>query len=78
MECDRLTREKGYLHKMTAIHDLRNFGVLKFRDTAFLNAFGNVSKLGKIKYFSFLFKLFIYILYYQKVIRYIHSYYIVV
>jgi hypothetical protein len=26
MECDRLTREKGYIHKMIAIHDLRNFG----------------------------------------------------
>ena len=26
--CDRLTKETGYLHKMTAIHDLRNFGVV--------------------------------------------------
>ena len=42
IECDRLTREKGRLVKMTALHDLRSFSVMKFRDKRFMNAFGEV------------------------------------
>ena len=45
IECDKLTREKGRLVKMTALHDLRNFSVMKFRDKRFMSAFGEVSHI---------------------------------